>query len=324
MTSPEREPSVSLLDLIEILKRRRRTVIACAVGFLLLALVFSLLGGTKYVARSAFMPQRPGTPVSGLAGLAAQFGFRLDQVTGGESPDFYEALVRSEDLRRAAALAGYRFATPDGDSMAGTLLDIWDVRGRTPEERVRAAASRLRGKVSARVDVRAGLVRLETLAEWPELAVQLNRRVLDLVNEFNLEKRQTNAAAERRFVEERLAEARRELEEAERDLERFLQRNRLYRDSPELVFAAERLQRIVDQRQAVVTGLVEAYERARIEEVRNTPVITVVDAPEGSARRAGSLVLRLLVGLVLGVVIGVPVAFLREYLARERAERAAA
>ena len=65
--------------------------------------------------------------------------------------------------------------------------------------------------------------------------------MLDLVSEFNLEKRQSQAAAERKFTEERSEQARTELLDAENRLQRFLQRNRDFGNDPSLTFERDRL-----------------------------------------------------------------------------------
>jgi uncharacterized protein involved in exopolysaccharide biosynthesis len=187
---------------------------------------------------------------------------------------------------------------------------------------VRRAVDRLRRNVSVATDPKSGLVTLRVSARGRELSETISRRLLDLVNEFNLQKRQTQAAAERKFVESRLLEARRELEAAEGDMQAFLQRNRSYQGSPQLTFEAGRLQRRITLRQEVYSSLAESFERARIDEVRNTPLITVVDAPEGSGRKAGNVLVTAVVGLIAGACIALLIAFALEMLDRARREGA--
>ena len=115
--------------------------------------------------------------------------------------------------------------------------------------------------------------------------------------------------------------AQRELEDAENGLEVFLAQNRTYQTSPKLTIEAGRLQRRIDLRQQIYTTLVGEYEEARIREIRNTPVITVVDPPEGSARVRFKVLALVLVGLALGAAFGVVLAFLLEYFAALRRER---
>jgi uncharacterized protein involved in exopolysaccharide biosynthesis len=118
-------------------------------------------------------------------------------------------------------------------------------------------------------------------------------------------------------VEARLAEARTELVDAENRLATFLERNRRYQDSPELTFEAARLQRQVDLQQQVYASLAQAYEKARIDEVRNTPVLSVVDSPDVLPGGRG-LVRRALLGALLGAALAFLVVVVREYWAREQ------
>ena len=104
------------------------------------------------------------------------------------------------------------------------------------------------------------------------------------VDSFNLKSRQSQASAERRFTERRVAEAQAEARQAQDELQAFLQRNRDFRSSSQLNFAYERLADNVSLRQQIYTSVAQAYEQARIEEVRDTPVITLVEAPMLPAR----------------------------------------
>jgi hypothetical protein len=49
--------------------------------------------------------------------------------------------------------------------------------------------------------------------------------------------------------------------------------------APQLVLQEDRLRREVSLRQQVVSGLAQGLEQARLEESRNLPVITIVEAP---------------------------------------------
>ncbi|HZA49895.1 MAG TPA: hypothetical protein VE549_04090, partial [Myxococcaceae bacterium] len=134
-----------------------------------------------------------------------------------------------------------------------------------------------------------------------------------LLGEFNVARRQTQARAEREFVQAQLADARDSLRIAEDEWRRFLEVNRSYRDSPRLAFEASRLERQVTLRQSLVTTLSTAYAQATIDEVRDTPVFTIIDAPEGSAVRELPWVRNTLLGAIVGFAVAVFIAFWREY-----------
>ncbi|HET9040953.1 MAG TPA: hypothetical protein VFN40_12315 [Gemmatimonadales bacterium] len=314
--APDRAP----LMVINAILRQRRVAIGVPLAAVVAALVLALLPRHNFVASSQFMPQASDARGPQLAGLAAQFGFTLGGGTANpESSDFYAELLRSRELLTDVAQTEYRFRTPDGDSLHGTLLQLLKPKGDTPDLRLRRTLQKLRDRADVSVALKTGIVTLQVQMPWPELATQVNRRMLDLVSRYNLTRRQTRAAAERRFVEGRLAEAKSELEASEAELERFFERNRSYQQSPQLMFEANRLQRRVDLRQQVYSSLSQNYENARIEEVRNTPVTTVVTRPEGSAEpQHSNLVLDLFLGLLLGLALALVIIFTREYLEAQR------
>jgi hypothetical protein len=76
-------------------------------------------------------------------------------------------------------------------------------------------------------------------------------------------------------------------------------------------------QREVVNRQQVYSTLVQSYEQARITEVRDTPVITVLQSPFLPPEPDGrGLTLSGALGLVLGGMVGVVLAFLVEVVQR--------
>lgn len=316
---------VSLVALLNVLLRRRRVAFGTPLLLMTVAAVLSiLLRPDEFAATSRFSLQ--GTPSSSAAAaLLSGIAEHVGPAQGGASPAFYAELLRSRELLREAAETRYRFAgTEPGDTIEGTILELYDLDGDTPEARLRAAIARLMEDVSVSIDVASGLLTLETVAPWPELAVALNRRLLELIDDFNRRKQQSQARAEREFVEARLADAQRELEEAEGRLSDFLSRNRRIDGSPELNFEMLSLERRVEVKQQIYVSLARSYEMARIAEVRESPVITVVEPPEGSATPVGSgLVLNVAIALVFGGFIGVLFAFTQEHFDRQRRLRAA-
>jgi uncharacterized protein involved in exopolysaccharide biosynthesis len=95
---------------------------------------------------------------------------------------------------------------------------------------------------------------------------------------------------------------------------RFLESNRNYSGSPTLQATRDRLQRELSLKSQIHSTLTQAYEQARIDEVRDTPVITVVEAPEVSARPdSRRMVIRLAVALLVGLVLAVAVALFLEF-----------
>lgn len=298
---------------------RRRRLLVLSASLAVITLVVGLLLPRTYSARGAFTPQVSTSPLSRLAGLAAQFG--VGNLPGNDqtaSPDFYADLVRSEQLRRALVTTEY-VVVQGRDTVRGTLVDFYRINERTPALAREVAVKKLVGDLSVSVNVRTGVVELEARARWPGLALQLVEQTLARLNQFNLETRQSQAASERKFAEISVVQAKNDLREAEDRMQQFLTQNREFRNSPQLTFQNERLQREVDTRQQVYTSLVQSYEQARIEEVRNTPVITVVEAPILPVKPESRLLaFKIVIAMTLGLLLGIGWTLAEDFMSRNR------
>lgn len=299
--TPPEEPQSALIEFATLLIRRGRVLVGLPLASMVAAILVSFLLPAAYTVDSRFIPEAGGSNAGRLAGLAAQFGVDIAGGDAAEPLDFYVELLESRELLRTAALTEYRFADQDGDTLHGDLVTLLGADAETADQRIRDTVEELEERVSVTTDPESRILTLTTTAAWPELALALNSRLLALVSEFNLERRQSRAASERRFLETRVAETTRDLRNAEATLERFLSDNRRYAESPQLTFEFNRLSRQVDLQRQLYTSLAQAFEQARVDEVRNTPVITVLDPPRGPAKQTSP---RILVNGVLGLLLG--------------------
>jgi uncharacterized protein involved in exopolysaccharide biosynthesis len=308
---------VSLLAIVNVLLRYRGLVIGTAVILAAVVCVVTFLLPRTYTAHSTLTPQTR-RPTTGLSGLAAQFGFAMPITDGGQSPAFYADLVTSHQLLGAVVDTKFEFPTDTG-TVRGTLVDIYHSNGANAALRRDAAIRKLGDGVDASAVQRTGVIDLSVTDKSATLAKLISDRVIDLLNQYNLQTRQSQAGAERRFTEQRLEEVKRELRAAEDRLQQFLQRNRDYRNSPELTFQKDRLDREVTLQQQLFTTLAQSYEQAKIEEVRDTPVLTVVESPEAPVRPDPRGLLRNgVLSLLLGTVLGICLAIGRAYAVNAR------
>jgi uncharacterized protein involved in exopolysaccharide biosynthesis len=257
--------------------RQRSLIVTVVLVALILALAYMFIKERTYTSTSLFMPQARQMP-SNIAGFAEQFGLSVPTSEATASPAFYVELVRSRELLGQVVDTVYAIGF-EGTEREIRLEDFLGADGSSGVLRRERTINELQDHLSAVELQESGLVRLRVTMRNGELAAQVNGRILRLLDRFNLERRSNEARAERAFVERRLEEVREDLRAAEDELKRFLQRNREYSRSPELTFQRDRLVREVTHQEALYTELAQSVERARIEEVRNTPMITVVETP---------------------------------------------
>jgi uncharacterized protein involved in exopolysaccharide biosynthesis len=314
-------PDISLFELITPLVRRWKLVAATAVACALVVLGFLLLQPRTYTAVTTFTPENSSSSgllsnLVGLAGLAGQLGLGSSS-SSSVSPDFFVKLAHSDEVLRSTLLK--QFPDPDSVGAQRPLLDLLQVKGRSPEERIQRGVLVLRKLTEATSDKTTGIVTLRAKLQDPELAAEVAKYTVQLLNRFNLESRQSQSREQRRFSGERLAVAEQELRAAEQAQLAFLQRNRQYLDSPLLAFEYNRLNRQVQLRQEVYQTLVKAHEEARIAEVRDTPVLTVIDSAVAPVQPSGPRrVLGTIVALVFGAGLGLVLAYLSTARARVR------
>ncbi|HVD60915.1 MAG TPA: hypothetical protein VNC11_08590 [Gemmatimonadaceae bacterium] len=305
----------SVISLINTILRHRWLILALViVGGAYQAYKASQLPRV-YSTEAQFMP-KGGRGQSQIQGLAQQFGIAVGGVDGMSSPNFYLDLLKSRPLLTAVAEQQYRIRTANGAVRTGNLAELYGIRNVNPVVVRTRVSDRLKGQVNPSVSARTGVITVNVWAKYPELAVQIARNLLDQVNVFNLNNRQQQAGAERAFIEKRLADAQSQLSNAENNLQAFLTENRDFRSSPTLQLEFDRLNRAVASRQSLYNSLATSYEQAKIEEVRDLPVITVLEPPElpiMADPRGGKR--KTLLGIIIGLVAGIVIAFVIDRVA---------
>lgn len=251
-------------------------VLGVAAGAGLTAFGGSFLLPRTYISSAVFVPEqaRNAQLPAGLGAIAGEIGV-LSGAGGTDSPEFYQRLLTGRAIRTAVLskpiagvnLFGYFSATGRGDS-------------------VEKAIKKLAKVTSVSIDKAAGTVRIDVEFQQPALSAAVLQRYLDLVNDFNSTIRRTQASKRRQFVEAQTNVALADLQRAESNLKDFLTRNRIF-SAPELQFERGQLDRRITAAQDLYQILSRQLQTARIDEVNDTPLISVVDPPFTPVRATG-------------------------------------
>lgn len=304
-------PEFSVLSLVNTALRNRWLILALALLGGFYAGYTALQLPKLFTTQAQFMP-KGARGQSQFQGIAQQFGIAMGDADPSQSAQFYTDLFDSRPLLQAVADREYRVRTDSG-VVTGTLAQIYHIRDRNPEVVKTSVAKTLHGQLKASPSFRTGVITLTVKSKYPELSVQIARNLLDQVNLFNLNRRQEQAGAERTFIEKQMGDALGELSRAEDNLQAFLTENRDFKQSPNLALEFDRLNRAVTFRQQMYNTLAVGYEQAKIEEVRNLPVITVLEPPEmpiqAESRRGKR---KVVLGMLAGAFLGLILAFFRD------------
>ena len=248
-----------------------------------LAASLAIVWPKSWAATTSFVPEQAISgnssgilgAIGSIGSLLGDNGGSLGKLSDGPSGDFYADVLTSQELLVSA------LQSPYSDVASGTtkrtLLDLLEPKGETAAQKLGNATRSLRRKLTIEMTRRSGIVKLTVTLKNPALSAEVANRMLVLLNEFNLERRQRTSAEQRRFAEMRLLTARTELDSIARIRQAFLETNRALANSPRLLARYDELDRLVQIKEGVLLGLTRTYEENRVSEVKDTPLIAVVD-----------------------------------------------
>jgi hypothetical protein len=233
--------------------------------------------------------------------------------TGGKGPEFYVELMRSP------AILGPLVESPI-DSEPGrppqTLIERYAKGEKRRQVATDAAIGAVLSKISTRISLN-GIITLRVTAENPRLAAAIALGILQQMDDFNNNKRKSQASAERRFAEQRLVEVGAEVRNVEERYKNFLERNRETTRSPALTLERDHLTDELSMKRSLYSSIIQAYERAKMDEVRDSPRATVLQTPMPPVGPDRRTTLRYaILGFFLGVIVAGFLALTREFFSR--------
>lgn len=310
-----RPHEASFLEVVNLMLRARVAITYSAFAGAFLFAAISLLITPTYVAHTAFIQSEPArTSLSGnLMNLASRFGVAPTSDPMA-SLDFLRQVLTSQDVLDSVLLRPLRVDRSREtssqlnarDSVTTVDLASWyKINDAWAPKRLDRLRRRILRDLKVDTDQRSGIATVSMGMRDPYVAAAFLRALVEALDNFNRHTRQTISRENRVFLEARVDDARAQLSDAEGRFRQFYESNRVITGSPALIFEEGRLKRQVDLAQQIFVTLSQQLEQARIDEVKDTPVLTVVETATVPVRRS-SPKRRLLavVGLVLGATLG--------------------
>jgi uncharacterized protein involved in exopolysaccharide biosynthesis len=292
-SAPDLEPA----HLLRSVRRHRKVLVLVLAAAILAGVVHFLVAPRTWTVEVSILPslQESWDLPAGL-GDALDLGM-LPLRGGGTDPTLLapEVLVSDRLLR---PLLEERHEAYGGRSLAALLGE-----NAAPAE---DAARRLRSCIDIDRSRRTGIVAVRVGLPRPAAAEHLAQRLLEELDAYWRISSTGRAAELRAFLDARLGEVARDLHAAEESLTAFRSANRSLGDSPSLRQEEARLQREVLLQETLYVELHRQGDMARVQELKDLPVLRILDRPRlperfTSPRLATSLVGAALIGLVLGL-----------------------
>ena len=139
------------------------------------------------------------------------------------------------------------------------------------------ARKKLDDHISVKEDRITGLIRINTTFRDPLLSSNIANFIGQQVQSYIQKENSAQSTKEKIFISERLGIVKKELEYAEIKLKEFKERNKGYEDSPELFMIFSQFFRESEAKKQVYLMLQQQLELARIEEVKQSPILHILD-----------------------------------------------
>ena len=163
-------------------------------------------------------------------------------------------------------------------------------------------------------DRATGILTLNINASEPIFAAEVNQALIEELDAHQRKYNKAKASNTKQFIEERIIDTEKELMATEEDLKVFKDRNRRIENSPALQLEQQRLAREVTVLTGVFTTLKQQLETTKIEEVKESDYVIVLDPPEIPLKRTKPKKHQMVILTgILGIVLGVILAFVREF-----------
>ncbi|MDI6840021.1 MAG: GNVR domain-containing protein [bacterium] len=310
---------MELIEFLDILFKRWKTIASLFGVTVFFTIIFSLRAKNTYIATANILPSPEASDEILGEGITSSVlsRYRIPGYFYMQSSDFYKSILLSRTLlERVVQMKFYSNQSTGSYGLKGenTLIEIYGIKGSDESKRLYKACKKLASTMKVRVNDENQIITISVKAYEPKLAADITNAIVDELNKYNRELRSKKVSANKAFIEGRLNETQKSLRNAEEVLKNFQEKNRRIQDSPELYLQFNRLKREVKLQEELFITLTKQYELAKISEVRDTPMLLVLDkAIPPIHKSAPKRKQNVLLAGILALILGISLALVSEY-----------
>lgn len=213
-TKAETAGEVSLLDILIVFLRHRRTILRAAFGTAVIALILSLILPSRYTATTSILPPQQNTSMA--AALMSQLGSlgSVASLAGGSSL----GLKNPNDLQ---------IALLKSRTVEDALVERFHIKDRFKIKYQVAARKKLESLIDITSNTKSGLIEITATDTKPKLAADMANDYVDEFKKYSAGMAVTEASQRRLFFEQQMSQAKDNLATAEEELKKTEQKTGL-------------------------------------------------------------------------------------------------
>ncbi len=274
------------------LRESRKKFLVINSVVLVLTLVYLLFLTKPYFNSSVtILPEygNKSTTLSRLSSLAALAGVNVGE---GAPTEIYQNLIMSEAVLEPVIYSKY-YSEKAGDSV--NLIQYFEIEpdNEPPTEldkrKMFLTAFRVLTERTIKTDRDrlTGIMTVTVTAGESKLAAALANRITGSLDNYIRTKRKSFASEQRYYLEKRTEQVKDSLTSAELALKNFREQNRVVGQSPQLMLEQARMMRDLEILQEVFIELTKQLEIAKIDEIKETPVVNIKEEAKDPVIKAG-------------------------------------
>ena len=253
-------------------------------------IILFFLVSLYYESTVTILPEygNKNTSLGQLNDLAALAGVKVGESTPTE---IYQVLITSESVLEPVI---YKKYSTDEYKDSVDLIQYFDIKpdnSLPPDLRhrkmfIKAYDKLCKNNLSTDLDRGTKILNIKVRMLESDLSAIVANNIVESLDHYIRTKRKSYATEQRFYIQKRLAQVKDSLSSAENNLKNFREDNRLVA-SPALLLEQGRLLRNVDILQTVYIELNKQLEIAKIDEIKETPVLNVKELAKDPIIKAG-------------------------------------
>ena len=272
---------ISFSDILLTLAKEIKVIIITPFIMCIITIIYALFFTSPvYESTTKIMSSSGGGGIPQASGIAAQFGITLP-IEQSEKQWVYPEIIQSRTLARV--MLRRKFDTNEF-GLQKSLLQILTYGNEEPaiglDTLETLAVDNFISMINISEDIATGIYTVTLSASEPQFVSDLNATLLEELDAHQRQYNKNKTSETRQFIEERILKTEKELQAIEEGLKDFRIRNRRIENSPGLQLEQQRLTRKIAVLTGVFTTLKQQLETTKIEEVKQSDYVVVLDPPE--------------------------------------------
>jgi uncharacterized protein involved in exopolysaccharide biosynthesis len=235
-----------------------------------------------YSSSAILLPETEKSKLSGIADIASLAGINIGG-SDGSLFKLYPSIIKSEAILKNVIYKNY-YSIHKKDSI--NIIQLNGINKNDPAKEYELTLDKLENNLGVSMDMKTSILTITYDEREPQITADIINQIIVELDNFIRKKRNTSATAQRKFIGTRIEQVISDLTNSEDKLKAFREKNRSILSSPELILEQERLIRDVTINNTIYIELKKQYEIAKIEEVKNIPIINVLDYARPAALKS--------------------------------------